>query len=142
MTSYTDIIPDSLTLERTPADPNYAPRSWDKALLRIEDGYARIISRSYYGGDGVPVKEWHDEVLTFALASSFHGEAALDVERLAGDLEEGGKLNQLIGRIIAGHTVEWDGNNYVGRLTRDAQDAADELQQLDPYVTDVPEDMA
>src|SRR4051812_34949338 len=123
MTSYTDIVPDSLILERAPASPDSAPRSWEKALLRIEDGYARIVSRSYYGGDGVPVKEWHGEVLTFPLASNLHGDVALDIARLTADLEEGGALAVLIDRITAGHTVEWDGNNFVGRLTRDAQDA-------------------
>jgi hypothetical protein len=42
----------------------------------------------------------------------------------------------LIDRIIAGHTVEWDGSNFVGRLTEDARDACDEIQQQEPYNLD------
>jgi hypothetical protein len=33
-------------------------------------------------------------------------------------------------RIIEGHTVEWNGNNHVGRLTEDAQAAEDEIYEL------------
>ncbi len=136
MASYSDIVPDRLELTRNPKDSGYAPRAWDKALLRIEDGSARIVSREYYGGDGVPVREWNNEILTYALASSEHGETMLDVGRLRADLEDGGDLAVLIDRIIAGHTVEWNGDNDVGRLTEDARDASDQLQMIEPYERD------
>lgn len=139
MASYTDIVPDQLSLSRNPPKPIYAPRSWEKALLRIEDGSVRIVDRSYYGGDGAPVKEWNREVLIFELASSYAGETKLDVDRLREDLEDGGVLAGLLDRSIAGHTVEWNGSNYVGRLTEDARDASDEIQQLEPYALDTDE---
>ena len=139
MTDYSDIVPDALLLTRTPADPACAPRAWAKALLRIEDGNVRIIDRSYYGGDAWPVTEHNRVVLTLELASSQHGEVALDSDRLRDDLAEGGELAALIDRVIEGHSTRWDGNNTVGRLTEDAVDAADDIQQREPYAIEVAE---
>lgn len=136
MTDYTDIVPDRLELAREPKSPTFAVRSYEKALLCIRNGGATIIARDYYGGDGVPAREWNRVVLTFPLASSYHAEALLDVERLRADLRDGGELSRLIDRIIEGHTAEWDGNNVVGVLTEDARNAIDLLQQLGPYDID------
>lgn len=36
----------------------------------------------------------------------------------------------LLERVHAGHTIEWDGNNHVGRLTDDARRAEEELDRL------------
>ena len=39
----------------------------------------------------------------------------------------GGDLGELLDRIARGHSEEWDGNNTVGTLTADAQEAEEEL---------------
>lgn len=142
MTDYSDIVPSALILERSPTDSSCAPRSWETAMLRIdEDHCVSIVTRSHYGsGDGVPVAEWHNRVLTFDIADARNGQRALDVERLRADLAEGGSLSALIDRVIAGHTVRWDGNNMRGRFTDDAAEAFEDLGYAfargDDYVAD------
>ena len=39
-------------------------------------------------------------------------------------------FDDLFQRIVDGSEVEWDGNNFVGRLNEDAREAEEELEQL------------
>ena len=137
MTDYTDILPETpVVLERTPADSGLAMRSHEKALLLInEDGLVSIRTRTYYGGDATPIEEWNRRTLTYGLASSAGGACVLDMDRLKEDLAEGGRLASLIDRIRDGHEVMWNGHNFVGRITADAEDADIILQDLD-YTAD------
>ncbi|KAA0678214.1 hypothetical protein [Azospirillum brasilense] len=141
MTDYTAIVSDSLLLERTPADTSLACRSHEAALLVIdENGTVSIKTRTYVGGDGTPANEWHRRTLTYHLADAQNGARALDIDHLKTDLADGGRLSILIDCIRAGHSVEWDGSNHVGRLTEDAQDAERELRDLindDAYTSTV-----
>jgi hypothetical protein len=41
-----------------------------------------------------------------------------------------GKLPGLLERVHAGHSVEWDGSNHVGRLDDDASAARDEIERI------------
>lgn len=41
----------------------------------------------------------------------------------------GGALDAMLERILAGASIIWDGNNHVCRMTKDAQDADDEVRQ-------------
>lgn len=129
MTDYSHLVPDVFVLARSPADSTCAPRSWDTAMLRIdEDHTVSLVRRERHGpNDGVPVSEWHNRVMTFDLACARHGQRAVDVERLRADLAEGGSLSGLIDRIIAGHSVGWDGSNMRARFTDDAREAFDDL---------------
>ncbi|KAA0677637.1 hypothetical protein [Roseomonas genomospecies 6] len=141
MTDYTAIVFDSLLLERTPADTSLACRSHEAALLMIDEhGQVSISTRTYDGDAGTPAAEWHRRTLTYHLADAQGGARALDIARLKTDLADGGRLAILIDRIRAGHSVEWDGSNHVGRLTEDAQDAESELRDLindDAYASTV-----
>lgn len=71
-------------------------------------------------GAGVPEAVWHHRVLRWKIpALRESAQAAL----LA-------KLVPLAERICAGHSVEWDGSNNVGRLTDDAAAANQEAALL------------
>lgn len=137
MTDYSSIVPHTLLLERTPADTSCAVRSYETAQLTIDDdGNVAIRTRTFYGSDGVPTDEWNRRTLVYNLASSEGGSCLLDSERLRDELADGGKLAALIDRIKAGHSVEWNGSNHVGRLDADAEEAAFEIQDAD-YAADV-----
>lgn len=124
-TDYSHLIPSECLLERNPADTSCALRSYDTAYLSISEDGVSFGTRTYYGGDGTPMDEWHQRTLHHIILSAEHGSCLLDVERLRDDLSPGGKLSGLIDRIRAGHSVEWDGSNMVGRLTKDAREASD-----------------
>lgn len=140
MADYSNILPeDFIILSRTPTDSGFAPRSWEHANLTIdENGDVRLTTRTHHAaGEGIPVEECNQRTLVYTLASSECRQCALDTKRLREDLAEGGRLAVLLEWVIAGHSVEWDGNNYVGHLTEDATEASYELQQVGDYASDV-----
>jgi hypothetical protein len=96
----------------------------EEMLLLIEDGRVSLDIRDYFGGDGVPEAEWHRRRLALHLAK---GPMIVDPDRLRTVLEQS---RQLIELVVAGHSVEWDGSNRVGRLTDDADEA---LYALDDH---------
>ena len=134
MTDYTDILPaDARELHRDLSDTSGGPGSTPYRRVRLEiteDGRVNLSGRTYYGGDGTPVSEWHRRDLVYTV------EPNADGETLRADLAEGGRIAVLIDRIKAGRSVEWDGSNMVGRLTEDASDADVDLREpLDVYPT-------
>lgn len=122
MTDFSAAIETDFVLERVEG------RSQDRAHLWIdEDGKVSVGARTYYGGDGTPMDEWHNRTLTFTIAS---GGQVVSAAALGEALAEGGEIAVLVERIIAGHSVEWNGNNNVGTLDDDAQGASDDLERL------------
>lgn len=115
---------------RDPVDSSFAPRCQTQWILSLdEDGTVDVYSRDYYGGDGSPMDEWHNRTLTWGFG--LRGDlSVIDRDTLARDLQPGGHLYSLIARVHAGHSVDWDGSNYVGALTEDAQEASDEIDRL------------
>jgi hypothetical protein len=104
------------------------------ALVLGEDGDVRLHCRTYYGGDGTPEDEWHGRTRRWRIGS---GEGVIDLDALEADLGPDGRLSLLIDRIKAGLEIYWNGNNHVGRLTDDANDAEVELLDLfygDTYI--------
>lgn len=114
-----------ILLSRDPYDG--APRSWNELNLVIEeDGDVTVETRSRYGSsDGITMDRWHNRTLTYRLARSEHGATAIDAGLLTAWIED---QHPLIDRIVAGHSTEWNGSNYVGRLTEDARDASGDLE--------------
>ena len=107
---------------------------YDVLELKIdEDGAISLGTRTYYGGDGTPVSEWHGRTLVYSLSSARGGLGLhIDLDKLRDDLREGGWLSTAIDTIRAGHSVEWDGSNMVGKLTKKARAASERLSwQLD-----------
>lgn len=87
-----------------------------------EDG---DVSADYSGeiGNAVPMHVWHGRTLRWSVPAAVKGEALAD-------FIEQPDVYELLGRIHAGHSVEWDGSNHVGQLDEDAQSASDELERL------------
>lgn len=86
-----------------------------------EDGE---VSADYNGeiGNAVPMAVWHRRTLRFDVSPRVGGDDLAD-------FLESDAVVALLERIHAGHTVEWDGNNFVGRLTEDAERAAETLTE-------------
>lgn len=87
-----------------------------------EDGR---VSASYAAdvGNAVPIDVYSRRAIWYRLPSNLSGLALANLVARP-------EITALLGRIHAGHTVEWDGRNNVGTLTTDAQDASDELETL------------
>lgn len=90
-------------------------------LFLTEDGEAGL---DWTGeiGNAVPLDVWHHRTLRWSVAPQLSKVGCKE-------LLEDPKVVALLGRIHAGHSVEWDGNNMVGRLTEDASDASYNLQK-------------
>lgn len=90
-------------------------------LLLSEDG---ILSYEVYSPyEGVPFEQAHRRTLSWDLPATLTGDdlyAALsDIETLT-----------LLQCCYEGHSVVWDGHNYVGRLDEDAEEAYDEIASV------------
>lgn len=72
-------------------------------------------------GNGIPATVWHGCDLRFPVSCSVSGSALADYL-------EGEEGSSLLSRIHQGHSVEWDGSNYVGNLDDDAKAAREELE--------------
>jgi hypothetical protein len=127
MTDYSNILPTDeheaqKMLSSCMGGPSYTP--YDRARIIIEEGGKVSLSvKTFYGGDGTPMDVWHSLTLEFDLPGN------TDAEWLREQLT-GGNIANLIDRIITGHSVMWDGNNNVGRLTTEAQDSCERLSYL------------
>jgi hypothetical protein len=78
--------------------------------------------------EGTPISVWHGVVRRYYLSPY------TDAEALTSDINAG-VFDDLFQRIVDGSEVEWDGNNFVGRLNEDARDAEEELEKiLEDYV--------
>lgn len=91
-------------------------------LELYEDG---SVSADWDGeiGGGTPMNVWNGRSIRWSLPDSLTGEAVADF--LARE-----DVAALLARIHEGHSVEWDGSNNVGRLTEDAAEAQQDLEQL------------
>ena len=73
--------------------------------------------------DGTPMYVWNGRTIQWSLPESLTGEAVADFVARA-------DVAALLARVHEGHSIEWDGSNNVGRLTEDAREAQDDLEQL------------
>lgn len=71
--------------------------------------------------NAVPVSVWHDRDLRWPV------DACVSGARLVAVIEQSAPLLECV---HAGHTVEWDGKNMVGHLTKDAAAAFAQLEGL------------
>ena len=72
-------------------------------------------------GGAIPFSVFHGRTRRYGVASAVKGDALADYL-------ESGDARALFQRIYDGHSVEWDGNNNMGRLTEDAQQAEIDLE--------------
>jgi len=93
------------------------------AYLEIDPG-AGTVRADWNGeiGSAVPFGVYQGRILRVPVPCYAHGPS------LARELESE-PVRAMLERIIAGHSVEWDGSNNIGRLTKDAQAAVAELEE-------------
>ena len=125
MTDYSNTIAD-LTQQQLAAcsDGDLYPR--DAARLEIGvSGDVRVRINTYVtNSDPWPMRLWH----RMTLALDINANAQID--DLRETLADGGEASALIDRVIAGHGSRWDGRNFVGTLTDDADQACIDLGAL------------
>jgi|OM-RGC.v1.011416948 hypothetical protein len=102
---------------------------WSAELeIELRDGEATIRARDVHNStNGTPMDEWHGLIRCWSNRLSAGSAVLPDPDKIA-QLAE--RAKPLLARVAAGHSVEWDGRNMVGRLTRDAQAASEELAEL------------
>ena len=94
-------------------------------VIMTEDG---TVTADYSGeiGNGVPMYVWHNRTLRWRVPSTIRGSCL--AEKL-----QSPEVAALLQRVHDGHTVEWDGSNYAGKLTADAQAADEALEKALAY---------
>ena len=93
-----------------------------EAYIRLdEDGY---VYADYSGeiGNAVPFSVWHNRDTRINIRPTTSGNA---LRSFMGSEE----FRNLVGRYYGGLSIEWDGNNYVGKTTDDANDALAEIER-------------
>ena len=75
-------------------------------------------------GNGRPADEWHGVTLTWNITPFLSGDKIIEL------LTEDENITALLNRVYTGHDQKWDGSNWVGTLTDDAQDAHDRLEEI------------
>jgi hypothetical protein len=73
-------------------------------------------------GNAVPIRTWNGRAYRVTVSALLSGAQAAA-------LLESTVIQSLAERVIAGYSCEWDGSNYVGRLTEDAKSALEEMEQ-------------
>jgi len=130
MTDYSHLVPTDIQLDRSPVATDCAVRSWDELYLAVDEDGVSLHTTTCHGGDATPIEVWHGRVRHYTIASAYRGSAVVARDTLAGDLREGGLLAGLLDRIQIGLSVEWSGNNHIGRLTADAEAAEEDLEAM------------
>jgi hypothetical protein len=100
-------------------DPNHPYRNRTALLTLEKDGLFDVVCLTDVGGTYLP-----KGTLTWTVANA-PGEVNTDA--LRADLLPGGPLHDSAARVVAGHSVEWDGRNWASHLTPDARDAYEEI---------------
>lgn len=102
-------------------------------LYLTETGHVYVAPGGSDTVSGVPMDIWHGRRLRWPLSPYLTREQVIE-------LLDDPQVHELLERVHAGHRVEWDGSNHVGRLSEDALDAAEELRQYleANYLPDTP----
>jgi len=70
-------------------------------------------------GNAVPMEVWHHRVLWWDVPPNLTGRGCAEVF---------GEMKPLLERVAAGHSIEWDGHNMVGKFDEDAREAYEEIE--------------
>lgn len=111
---------EALATEAAPLYRHYAGQCQAQdAYIEIDEDGAIDAGYNAEIGNRVPVCVWYGCTLRFRAPQNLSGRGLLAL------VEE---HRELFARVNAGHIVEWDGSNHVGRLTDDAREAKNELE--------------
>lgn len=93
-----------------------------RARLSLEeDGVCHLIVSATWD-NATPAAEWHGRTRHWSLPALV---TSVALSRMLNSRE----TLQLLQRVNDGREIVWDGNNLVGRLNEDAQEASDELER-------------
>lgn len=110
----------SLTGRAPLLDFTHHGESYNAYLLLDENGKVYTDTRAPWD-NGCPIDEWHGCTRTWKIPAAADGDALRDA---LSDMH----ILELLQRVRNGHRIEWDGNNYVGVLDDDAEEASEELE--------------
>ncbi len=105
--------------------PEYRPYL---ELELTEGGAATLCTgERHSSNNGTTFDRWHGRTLAWRISLSQGSYALPDVSKIEAIAE---RVKPLLDRVHAGHLTHWDGSNYRGRLTEDAQEASDEIELI------------
>jgi len=91
------------------------------AFLEIDEAGRVRVGIDHEISGAMPISVWHRRDIRVGVN---HDLTADDIDSLFDEVEP------LLERIHAGHIIEWDGANHVGRLDEDAHEALGMLEQI------------
>jgi hypothetical protein len=74
-------------------------------------------------GNGIPMDVWLGRARRYPVSPCVNGAALVDCL-------ESDEMRDLLQRVYDGLEDVWDGNNYVGKLTQDAEDAETDIERI------------
>ena len=96
--------------------------SYRAYLLLDEEGNVYVDTRAPWD-NASPIEEWFGRTLKWEIPAAARGKDLRDAVR-------GERFLDLMQCVYDGHSIKWNGNNNVGVLDDDANEASDELDQL------------
>ena len=95
-------------------------------IKREDEDVWKVLGDDVRQGDMTPSSEWHGRDIVISLWKD--NMLVICDGDLAEILDALKPLCAQLRTIEDGHTIEWDGNNYVGRFGKDASEALEEIQ--------------
>lgn len=124
------ITPATHPLQYLQPDPSTNPTRAMRIFLEVAPQQGAIKIDTRHEIDGTPMDVWHGLIRRYPIPALVN---AVDLTTAI----NAGEFDRLLDRIARGHTVEWDGRNWVGKLTQDAEDAELDLAaRLEEYEDD------
>lgn len=123
MSKYT--LPEMDRLDLVIPDPEgWQNAKQEKAYLYFEPdkGKLWVETRNSVENSGVPMDVWNGVVLRWPLPPSTNA-------KWLSDAVNSGEFDDLLDRIAQGYSCDWDGSNWVGELTPDAEAAFQEMEE-------------
>lgn len=116
MTATYPIAAETDPLALLSADPSSNPTRACWNALHLDPSTGKLWLDSHYHLDGTPAEVWHGLQHRYSLPETVDAEAITEAINA-------GAIDPLVSRIVEGFDNVWDGNNHVGRLSDDAEEA-------------------
>jgi hypothetical protein len=119
----------TITIDADPAEILGGGADWSPELyVELLDDRALIkATMEHSAHNGTPMDVWHGLRHVWSNRLSQGSLVVADVDGIHALAE---RLRPYLARVAAGHSVEWDGSNHVGRLTDDAREASETIADI------------